>query len=210
MRASARQDAARPPDAARFPGGRSDVRGSRNGLVVGHLRTPSLTFRRSLQKSRTPAGVGASRDCIGLLTPALLLRQVRRHQAEGSREFRSGRETQLPPVDVERLLRAQAVAVAGARRPAALRLRDLCASYNPTQAPELRDLSKGASPPDERTGDVLLAAAGVCLGTSGGLDRHNAGRPCCCFATEGNASAGRPRRSLRRFTPPPPNARVQR
>jgi len=29
------------------------------------------------------------------------------------------------------------------------------------------------------------------------------------FATEGNASAGRPG-SLRRFTPPPPNARVQR
>ena len=36
--------------------------------------------------------------------------------------------------------------------------------------------------PDERIGDVLLAAAGVCLGTSGGLCRHDAGRPCCCFA----------------------------
>ena len=35
-------------------------------------------------------------------------------------------------------------------------------------------------------------------------------RPRYAFATEGNASAGRPRRSLRRFTPPPPNARVQR
>jgi hypothetical protein len=31
-----------------------------------------------------------------------------------------------------------------------------------------------------------------------------------CLATKGNASAGRPRRSLRRFTPPPANARVQR
>jgi hypothetical protein len=94
--------------------------------------------------SATSAEVGASRDCVGLLTPALLLRHVRRHQVEASREFRSGRETQLPPVDVERLLRARAGAVAGARRPAALWLRDLCASYAGARA---QGLIWGASPP---------------------------------------------------------------
>jgi len=62
--------------------------------------TIAFTFRqpsrgRALGRpSATSAGVGASRDRVGLLAPPLLLRQVRGHQSWGDREFRRGRDQQ--------------------------------------------------------------------------------------------------------------------
>jgi len=66
--------------------------------------------------SATSAGVGASRDCSGLLTPVLLLGQVRRHQA-GPTVISGGDETNgAITLDVPaRLVRAAAsTALSGA------------------------------------------------------------------------------------------------
>ena len=102
----------------------------------------------------------------------------------GAARSRKGRNTQLPPVDIDRLFRARAVAVVGARRPAALLAARFVRVIQPGASARAQGLTEGRLAPDERTGDVLLAAAGVCLGTSRGLDRQDAGRLCRCFATD--------------------------
>ncbi len=68
------------------------------------------------------------------------------------------------------------------RRPAALWPRDLCATQ-PDQGTRAQGLTEERLAHDERISDVLLAAADVCIGTSGVLDRHDAGQPGSCFAT---------------------------
>ncbi len=58
-----------------------------------------------------------------------------------------GRKTQPPPVDVERLLRAQAVAVVGVRRPAALLAARFVLVIQPDAAARARELSEGRLAP---------------------------------------------------------------
>jgi len=59
----------------------------------------------------------------------------------------------------------------------------MCRVIQPDAAARAQGLTERRSAPDERIGDVLLAVAGVCLGTTANVDRHDACRPCCSFAT---------------------------
>ncbi|HTT27320.1 MAG TPA: hypothetical protein VMG37_02815, partial [Solirubrobacteraceae bacterium] len=52
--------------------------------------------------------------------------------------------------------------------------RDFVRVIQPDAADRAQGLTEGRSAPDERIGDVLLAVAGVCLGTSANVDRHDA------------------------------------
>ena len=118
-----------------------------------------------------------------VITPALLLRQVRRNQAGAiviSGAVESATASGRRPASVPR----PSGSCIRLRRPAALLAASFVRVIQPGARARAQGLTEGRSrPPEERIGDVLLAVAGVCLGTSANVDRHDVGRPCCSFAT---------------------------
>jgi hypothetical protein len=73
--------------------GSAEPRQPRDARIPGERSSRWAASRRCLWRpSASPAPGGVSRDGVGLLAPALLLRRERGHQPRANRGFRSGRD----------------------------------------------------------------------------------------------------------------------